>query len=200
MEALAELIPLLLVAGYYILAARRRAAKRRAAQQQVQNVPEVTAESRGPTPFQQFMEQLEEAMAEAAGEPEPDEPAPIPKPVVTQPGPVISPPPSVRPTEFQAVSGSFDATRPVDHEAHGFGPENPLSEESFERRPTFAPRPAGPTPIYDPHGLKKPRAPQPQSRRLGDLRQRLRTSEAAREAFVLQTIFGPRGGRRGENR
>ena len=168
--------------------------------ERIQDVPSGTTEPRGSTPFQQFMEQLEEAMAEAAGEPPPKpEKETIPPPVVTAPTPVVRPTSSIRPAEFRAVSGSFDAPKPVDHDAHGFGSENPLSEELFEGRAAFGRRPAARPETFDPHGLHTEATPT-KRRRLGDLRRRLKSAEAAREAFVLQTIFGPRGGRRSENR
>lgn len=199
MDALVELIPLLLVAGYYLLAARRRAAQKRALRERALDVPEVGTEERGPTPFQDFMSQLEEAMAEAAGETidEPEPPAPDPVETIALPR---RPDPAPRPSEFRPVFGSFDASQPTDHEAHGFGPANPISEERFERFPVFHERPRTPKRSYDPHGLHTPPPVAEPGRRLGNLRRRLRDSDSAREAFVLQTIFGPRGGRRGENR
>ncbi|MEM1117204.1 MAG: hypothetical protein AAF845_19345 [Bacteroidota bacterium] len=198
MDALAELIPLLLVVGYYILAARRRAAKRRALEKRMQETPdlaptgtaEVRAESPGPTPFEQFMAQLEDAMAEAAGEaePEPEPPPAEPEPVAPAPKPpprVEAPP---RPSEFRAVAGSFDSAPPPGRKRQG-----------TERIPTVVSQVSDPMPAYDPHDLHE-QAAHAQSRHLDEMRRRLRSAEAAREAFVLQTIFGPRGGRRAENR
>lgn len=215
MDGLAELIPLLLVAAYYLLQGRRRAAQRRAAQQRQEapQEPLVTEEETarpGSSPFQQFLEQLEEAMAEAAGEPGPEaETASAPE-VDRSPPPEIAPPPPVVPTrlppappryepEFRAVEGSFDSATPTDHGQHGFGIDNPLSEESFERRPAFSLSRRGPGRAYDPHGLGRRPAP-PRGAPESDLQTRLRDPKTARDAFVLQTIFGPRGGRRGDGR
>lgn len=204
MDSLAELIPLLLVAAYYLLQGRRRAAQKRDAQRQT--APQqtlVSDDTRAPTPFQQFMEQLEEAMAEASGEPAS---APRAEPTVeTAPAPPIIPtrlPPSPpqRNSEFHAVEGSFDSATPSDHIAHGFGAENPLSEERFERESGTAVRSTGSRATYDPHGLKQRPAPRRDDAQLGALRARLKNAQAARDAFVLQTIFGPRGGRRADSR
>ena len=202
MDALVDLLPLVFVGLYYLLSARRRARVRKAERQRTEAPQEALVASDGPargatasapTPFQSFLEQLEEAMAEAGGV---DTPA---RAVVEEPQrpspPQIARAPAPTP-EFHAVAGSFDAARPVDHEAHGFGDANPLSEERFERAPAFVPArpPAGAT--YDPHGLRRP--PRSGSRRATDWRRRLQDPEAARDAFLLQTIFGPRGGRHGD--
>lgn len=218
MEGLAELVPLLLVAAYYLLQGRRRAQRQRAERQTAPQRPLIDEEPRGPTPFQQFMEQMEAAMAEAAGESigtkptEPDEiPEPRPErrrggtPAIPAPAPPVLPtrlppaPPRHEP-EFQSVLGSFDSARPSDHEAHGFGAVNPLSEQRFEEieSPSIGRRARRET--YDPHGLEQPPPPKPTGARLGGFRRRLRDPQAARDAFVLQTIFGPRGGRRSDRR
>lgn len=204
MDALVELLPLLFIGLYYLLAGRRRAQRAKEARE-ANMAPQtelVSDEPRAPTPFQAFLEQLEAAAAEAAGVEEQEEappqpaPPPPPKPVPTQPL-TPKPTPALAPAEFQAPAGSFDALAPVDHERHGFGTQNPLSEEAFEKAPAFGPRPAVADRRYDPHGLDHRRQP----RELGrDWRAALRDPKAAREAFVLQTIFGPRGGRRAENR
>ena len=237
MDALIELLPLLAVAAYYLLRGRQRANAKRAPDAMQAAEGERPARpgrggERAPTPFQSFMEQMEEALAEAAGEPEggrsqpegrrrqPDDPTrrtegetgpdtapvaerePIRVEVDRTPTPSPLPAPPLRPAapapEFRAVAGSFSGTRPVDHERHGlaapsapqFGSESPLSEERFERggrRASDAARRG-----HDPHGLRRPPAPR---RRRTDWRAKLRDPQAARDAFVLQTLFGPRGGR-----
>lgn len=202
MDELLELLPLLFIAGYYLLRGRQRAAQKRVRQEAPQRPlieGEEPAEEPRLTPFQQFLQQIDEAVAEAAGESvekPPPPPAEAPSPLPAPPAKPVRPAAPMRPApEFRAVAGSFDAKVPTDHVRHGFGSDNPLSEGAFERRPPQAPRPASRPPL-DPHGLGTA-DPQPASRRTPDWRTRLQDPEAAREAFVLQTIFGPRGGRRG---
>ena len=205
MDTIIELLPLLAVAAYYLLRGRQRATAKRAPQQmqEAADAPGRGGE-RAPTPFQSFMQQMEEALAEAAGEPEGQRRQPATPPVAerepieveversTPPSPLPAPPlrPAAPTPEFRAVSGSFSGTAPVDHERHGFGAQSPLSEERFERG--GAPASAAARRGYDPHRLR-PAPP----RRTGrpDWRARLRDPQAARDAFVLQTLFGPRGGR-----
>ena len=208
-DALAEFFPLLLLLVYYLLTGRRKAAQRKAAAQR-QEAPQRELISDGPpepTPFQSFLDQLEHAMAEANGQPSPSAPAPSPpeppaterdeRPETERPArpPRPAPHPPVTP-EFKPVAGSFDAVTPTDHEAHGFGAENPLSEEAFERRPAsvLAPRRRR---EYDPHGLRPPPAATPAPT---GWRQRLADPTTARDAFILQTVFGARGGRARDRR
>ena len=201
MEGLVDLLPLLFVAAYYLLRARRRAEQRQQANPTPRPQEHMASESKGPTPFQQFLAQIEDAVAEAS-EGAPREEAP-PKPPKALPTPLPAPPAKpVRPApEFRAVEGSFDAPAPVDHGRHGFGPGNPLSEEQFERRPPQAPRPTRRGPLPDPHKLRpKPKAAPAPIPGLSHWRTKLRDPKAARDAFVLQTIFGPRGGRKGDHR
>ena len=214
MENLVELLPLLFVAAYYLLRARSRAAQQRQARER-QTAPQEpligAAEEREPTPFQSFLRQVEDAMAEAVGEtPErsaPERETDKPLEVERAPAPSALPAPPAKPVrpaapapEFRAPAGSFDAARPVSHERHGFGAQNPLSEESFERRPDGAPAPR-PRTDYDPHRLHdRPRRTPAPPLTVAHWRRRLADPEAAREAFVLQTIFGERGGRARETR
>lgn len=198
MDALIELLPLLFVGAYYLLAGRRRARlKREAAQRQALQESGDGSQEQAPTPFQAFLEQMEEAMAEAgAVAAEADKPIAqaTPDPIETprlDPIPSLSAPP-FEAREFVTVPGSFDSPSPVDHEAHGFGDMNPLSEEAFERAPAFTTRRRRPAGDYDPHQLRRTtQTTQDKWRR------RLRDPDAALDAFVLQTIFGPRGGRHG---
>ncbi len=197
MDALAEFFPLLLVVLYYLVSGRRKAAQRKQQATRASAPQEslITEEPpRAPTPFQSFLTQLEEAMAEANGtaKPVPMETAPTPPP---PPRPTPSKPRLRAEPEFHAISGSFDSPAPIDHNRHGFGEENPLSEESFERR-TTAPAPAKRR-SYDPHGLARPAS---SSVLPAGWRDRLHDAQTARDAFVLQTLFGPRGGRRAERR
>ncbi len=196
MEGLVDLLPLLFIGLYYLLASRRKAKVREAQQQRVE-APQtelVQDEPRASSPFQDFLGQLEEAMQEASGA-GPPEPEPVPAPVVELPEEPTGRPLATATPEFRATSGSFDSARPVDHEAHGFGRENPLSEERFEQAPAFVALPSSPDRAFDPHGLHGRRPPATGTR---GWRRRLRDPEAARDAFVLQTIFGPRGGIRGD--
>lgn len=194
METLIEFLPLLAIAAYYLLRGRQRAKAKRAPEQ----MQEAEGERR-PTPFQSFMEQVEEALAEASGEP------PVGTPPVSErepiaveversapPSPLPAPPlrPAAPTPEFSAVRGSFSSASPVDHEAHGFGVASPFSEERFERG--GAPTSDVARRRHDPHDLHP--APAPRAGR-PDWRARLRDPQAARDAFVLQTLFGPRGGR-----
>ena len=197
MDTIIELLPLLAVAAYYLLRGRQRANAKRAPQQMQKAAGGAgRGDERGLTPFQSFMQNMEEALAEAAGEPATppvSEREPIEVEVERTPTPSPLPAPPLRPAaptpEFRAVTGSFSGTSPVDHERHGFGMKSPLSEERFERggaRASDAARRG-----YDPHGLR----PAPAVRKRPDWRARLRDPQAARDAFVLQTLFGPRGGR-----
>lgn len=205
-ESLVDLLPLLFIGLYYLLSARRRTKQKRVVAPQEGLVSD--PEPRAPSPFESFLGQLEEAMAEAAGEPvdrddrrgEALEPVDLDAPPEPLPAPADPAVPRLgaADAEFRAPAGSFDSPLPVDHEGHGFGPANPQSEESFEQAPAFAePPPVGPG-GYDPHGLRPP-TPAP-ARPLRGWRQRLSDPQTAQNAFVLQTVFGPRGGRRAEQR
>lgn len=195
MDALIELLPLLAVGAYYLLRGRQRA-KAKQPPPEMQEAARRRGE-RAPTPFQSFMQQMEEALAEASGEPA-TPPVADRKPIqvevekTTPASPLPATPlgPAPPTPEFRAAPGSFSSTSPIDHERHGFGAENPLSEESFERRRT--PPSDAVRRRYDPHNLKKPR---PSGRERTSWRARLRDPQAARDAFVLQTLFGARGGR-----
>lgn len=79
-----------------------------------------------------------------------------------------------------------------EHERHGFGSDNPLSEDAFEDRPAFAPRAAPATTRYDPHALRRetPRRPTPTN-----WASRLASADDVRDAFILGEILEPRGRR-----
>ncbi|MGB3543146.1 hypothetical protein [Rubrivirga sp.] len=189
MDALVELLPLLFIAAYYLLAGRRKA-KQKQQRERAANPTEIGArpEATSPSPFQSFLEQLEQSLAEANNlEDEKPKPAPEPEPVVTAP----SRPIATRPQEFSAHQGSFDALKPVDHESHGFGVQNPLSEEVFEQSAPFSQRPRSRSRSYDPHDLKPTRSSKP----VESWHSRMRDPMAARDAFVYKTVFGERGGR-----
>ena len=196
MDTIIELLPLLAVAAYYLLRGRQRANAKRAPEE-MQEAAGRPGRSGELTPFQSFMQNMEEALAEAAGEPATppvSEREPIEVEVERTPMPSPLPAPPLRPAaptpEFRAVSGSFSGTTPVDHERHGFGLQSPLSEERFERGGARASDAARRR--YERDGLRP--APPARAGR-PDWRARLRDPQAARDAFVLQTLFGPRGGR-----
>ncbi len=201
MEGLVDLLPLLAVAAYYLLRARRRAGQRQQANPRTPPEARTISEPKGPTPFQQFMQQIEDAVAEASGETlevdhPPEPPNAIPTPLPAPPAKPVRPAP-----EFHSAQGSFDAPAPVDHVRHGFGADNPLSEETFEQRPAQSLAPLHKGPLPDPHGLQERRASDPAPiPGVPHWRAKLRDPKAAREAFVLQTIFGARGGRRTDQR
>ncbi len=99
-------------------------------------------------------------------------------------------------------AATFERGGPNPHERHGFGGENPLSEEAFEQQPAFTPTTRAVTPVYDPHGLGRSGSDGQSGDEVQptDWQQRLNDPKAAQDAFVLQTVFGPRGGRQAESR
>ena len=105
-----------------------------------------------------------------------------------------SPPPEPRyEPEFHSSEAPVDESAGFQHDAHGFGYQNPLSEQSFESLPAFAGAPRRDrSKKHDPHRLKKSAAPpKPTSK----WTKRLASPSRAREAFVLKTIFERPGGR-----
>ena len=199
MEALVDLLPLLFIGAYYLLAARRRQQQKEARERREQpgvtteDRPGVRAEERGETPFQSFLSQLEEAMAEAAN---PGSSVPAPPKAETVELPPAPPAPDLDADSTLEAASSFERGGPNPHERHGFGSENPLSEEAFEQQPAFTETARAVTPVYDPHALRSSgEAPKPT-----EWQKRLSDPKAAQDAFVLQTVFGARGGRRAESR
>ena len=194
-----DLLPLLLVAAYWaVRALRSRSAKA------VKRTPEAAGSTPGgsqaPTPFEQLMKQLELSLQEPRAEGEatdaspdrpPVEPArPVERHAERDSAPRAAPkPPRAVPIGFgDSAVGDFEG---FEHEEHGFGAANPYSEETFERRPSFAPRPKRRDADYDPHGLRTRSAASPR-RGAVSWSERLHDPAAAREALVLKTIFeGP---------
>lgn len=126
-------------------------------------------------PLAEALRQIREALGEPPPAPAPA-PAPTPPPVAKAPPP---PRPSPQPERFGL--GGFE------HDEHGFGRSNPLSEEAFEQRPRGAepaprPRPAPPRP--------RPAAPANADLRR-DVLAMLRDPHRAREAFMIQQILAP---------
>lgn len=146
-------------------------------------------------PLGEALRQIREALGETEPEPEP----------LPQSPPPVSPPrefaPPVRgtkrPTEFREI-GVYE------HEEHGFGRSNPISEEMFERRPAFKgsgttdrikQKPLESVDLSTPIEVKKVAGPGAQKSRADVLRDPAR----AREAFIMKEVLGPprsRGRRR----
>ena len=192
MEGLVDLLPLLFIGAYYLLAGRRRAQRQKAAQQRRPEGQPVVSEERSETPFQSFLAQLEEAMAEAAN---PGSSVPAPSEAETVELPPAPPAPDLE-ADSALEAATFERGGPNPHERHGFGSENPLSEEVFEQQPAFTETARAVTPVYDPHGVRQPGSRAERT----EWQQRLSDPKAAQDAFVLQTVFGPRGGRQAESR
>lgn len=201
-----DLLPLLAIAAYWIIRAVRGSNKKKGARPAAPVATGKKAVKKAPTPFEQLMAQLESALEEPNAEPS-DSAAAVPPPRPVERQAERPPAPRAMPKPPRAVPIGFDSsdtgdTGGFDHDRHGFGRENPLSEEVFESRPRFAPRPATQArPRYDPHDLKRAPAPPPR-RRAVSWAERLRDPAAAREALVLKTIFEgpwtPRTGRLGK--
>ncbi len=137
-------------------------------------------------PLGEALRQIREALSE---------PAPPPRPLPKDPEPVVAKPVAAKP------DGEFRSLGEFKHEAHGFGPENPLSEEVFEQRPRFAARAATERIKQKPLGDVDLTTPLEVATAAGssssDLSRLLRDPERAREAFVLKEILdAPRSRRR----
>lgn len=172
MDAFAEFLPFLLFLLYAVLQVLRR----RKQPEAPPSLPD-SDNSAGAPQRQPDLDELARHL-EALMTGQPLESAPPPR----KPEPRYDP-------EFQNSEVAVDESASFQHQRHGFGPENPFSEETFERQPAFARRrrPTDATPVYDPHGLKRP-APKP-SVPAARWRERLADPKRAREAFVLQTIL-----------
>ena len=173
MEWLESLLPILIFIVYFLSQFRKR---RRKTPPPVPNGELAPASAeRKPTPFQELLRQIQEA-AEASQR---ETPQPDPEPSITL---SPSPAPSL-PKSFQSVGG-------FDHEAHGFGPESPFSEEAFERQPQGAPSPLHATGHldYSPHApLRQPSRKPPAS--TSSIVERLRRPGGLRDALILQAIL-----------
>ena len=105
---------------------------------------------------------------------------------------------------FEAADTEFRPVGEFEHDAHGFGRQNPLSEEVFEQRPAFVTT-GGTDPIGThtppPVDLTTPiEVEKPTSSAGPSLASILRDPQRAREAFILHEVFdGPRS-RRGPRR
>ena len=173
MEFLVEFFPLLLFVLYAVLraiSARGKAANPDAKPGEQAN----TQERPQATGLDELARHLETLMGGDL-QSEPRRPAPEPEPRYEP--------------EFQTSEVEIDESK-----SHGFGYENPLSEEAFESMPALSGSVARrDTPsAFDPHQLKT--SPEPRRRR-SRWTERLASSSGAREAFVLKTIFERPGGR-----
>ena len=173
MDVLAEFLPFLLLILYAVLRALRG---RKASPQQPAPLPDADVDERTSPQRTDLDELARHLEALVSGRPiETATPPPPPKPQ--------------RVPEFHNAEAPVNENDSFQHQQHGFGPENPYSEESFERQPAFVrTRRSIDLAAFDPHDLKKrtPVAPPPPASRWT---KHLADPKRAREAFVLQTIL-----------
>jgi hypothetical protein len=134
-------------------------------------------------PLGEALRQIREALGEA----EPERPPSSPKPLPEKPRAVTKQP--TRPTKFRKI-GAYE------HEEHGFGLSNPLSEEVFERQPSSLKR--GTTDHIKQKPLESVDLSTPiEVKRVAGGASRtspadvLRDPRRAREAFVMKEVLGP---------
>ena len=177
MEWLESLLPILIFIVYFLSQFRKRRPKTPPPAPNGEFAPAPAAQK--PTPFQELLRQIQEA-AEASQRESP-QPEPVPSPA---PSAIPSPSAPSEPTpDFHPVGG-------FEHDAHGFGPANPFSEEAFERQPPGAPPPAhAPGHLdYSPHTpLRQPTRRAPAS--TSSIVERLRRPGGLRDALILQAIL-----------
>lgn len=200
MDSFGDFLPFLLGGAYLafrFLGARRTANRRNVGPQRLDDPSRDRSQTPGqrrkagsPNAFEQLVGRLEE-QARAASLP--PQPPPLEPPPRSRARVAEAPRPSAIGTAMRGsfadeTAGYAQETAGFDHRAtdyahgrHGFGSANPLSEESFERS---GPRDL-PAPAFDPHGLLAPAA----TRRASSLPLAIRTPQALRDAFVLQTIL-----------
>lgn len=140
-------------------------------------------------PISEALRQIREALAEGSAEPARTE-APQPAPP--------------RRVERSRPEPRFPNT--FEHDEHGFGRSNPLSEEVFEQEPAFVMRGSTepirettpkPVDLTTPLEVAKPAA----ASGAGAFTRLLRDPQRAREAFVLHEVLGPpRSRNRGRRR
>lgn len=200
-----DLLPLLLGAAYLVMRAIAASRKKKRQQARPQPVDPQTGQPAGPTPFEQLLQQIEDAMEEQAEprriEPEPvRETDPVPaSPVPFEPVPAapIETDPA-RPGSFDSTDGfaleaQFEQARVAPSEARAFTPGNPFSEEAFERLERGLDITEHADGHLD-HG-RTPARPKPRRRDARGpehWRRILRSPESAKDALVLTEIFrGP---------
>ena len=189
MAWLDTLLPLILLALYFLTQLRRgdKGKRRTPTPSDPLTTRDVEGESdqsaSAPTPFELLVRQIQEAAQEAqrAQAPPPPDPAPPPPPARR----TLRPPASVEPREFESLGG-------FEHERHGFGLDNPFSEEAFERLPRGADvTEHAPGHLdHDPHAPRgRRRSPRRPARKGHPLAARLRETGDARDAFALREIL-----------
>lgn len=140
-------------------------------------------------PLGEALRQIREALGETEPEPEP-----------------VAPAPATRPSEFHATpwqterTGEFHEVGAFEHEEHGFGRSNPLSEELFERQPAFQEqaatdrikqKPLGSVDLTTPIEVKKVATSTKTS-----AAEYLRSRARAREALIMKEVLDPPRSRR----
>lgn len=136
MEALADFLPLVFLVVYFLLGRKRKQIQQR---QKQPTSPETG--TRPPTPFEEFVRQMEDAMREASGTPATESAEPERVQATLQPPRPPALPKKKRPAptpEFHdmgsfVAESTFESSRTPPHEIHGFGLDEPFSEERFER-------------------------------------------------------------------
>ncbi len=184
MEWLESLLPLVFLLIYYLAGAKRRREKRAA---QAQPVAEGQPPKKQPTPFEQIIQQIQDAAEQAQNERQPAQPEPPTAFVDTAPAPLL---PSAT---LETATSDFHAVGGFEHDQHGFGTANPFSEESFEQAPPSpAPPPHKPGHLdYDPHAGSGTRTLTQIKRRRGphSAVRRLRQKGGLKEALIMKEIF-----------
>ena len=197
-----ELLYFLFLAVYFVLGALRKSQQRKR-----QRAPGPAGGDpttiQAPTPFEEFVRQMEESMREASGlpaqpEPEPievgpqDPPLPSPMPVPTRrPVTGLSREPEFRDIGSFAGESVFESERTPAHERHSFGLDRPFSEEAFERLER------GRDITEHAHPSLAPLPPARRPSRAENWRDRLTDPKHAQDALVLKEIFsGPWSPRR----
>ncbi len=176
-----SLLPFLFLLIYFLAGVRKRRAKG--------SVP-VTSESpdvaqpRARTPFEEIIRQIQEAAEKAQAGPQQSLPD---VPLAVDAAPVKAPPAlDFSPNPAFLEPGAFD------HDKHGFGTENPFSEEAFELQPQSPPPPPhAPRHLeYNPHKSTR-RAGQDNRMRKKPhpIVARLRRPGGLEEALILKEIL-----------
>ncbi len=199
MEWLESLLPLLLLLIYFLAQVRKRGAARKAAaktptvETPTSETPGVQA-SRKLTPFQEIIRQIQEAAEQAQAEQQ--APTPATANTVAETPEVVLPP---QPSALSLERSDFHNLGGFEHDEHGFGQENPFSEENFENQPASPPPPAhAPGHLdYDPHeSLWGRSAPSITGRKPNPVIKRLQSSSGLKEALILKEILDPPVSRR----
>lgn len=199
-DSFADLIPVAVVLGYLFLKFAGRSQRPEAPTAPRRTVRPAGRGTAGPTPFEQLLARLDEANGTTTTvQPPPLEPPPVQprrpeSPLFTESRKAVADyeARTAAATAFRTVDAGrgFDAeARGFEHERHGFGPQNPLSELAFQAARNADRRVANAnSQAYDPHGLRTA----PRSVPGPSIAARLAEPGALRDAFVLQTILARR--------